>query len=275
MNDRESHPWRLSLGAYLLTALEPDESEEMHRHLETCIDCRAVCADLKPVIEAMDRVPMEAFVADDALANGIAALRVRPSEELWERLRARASLATADVPQAFPERMTAAKTAYRARALASAATIAPSASVRPLSRGPRWKRSLLHPLTATVVSCLLVVAAAVGAYSGFHQSSQPSGTETVSATNSATGVSATLSYRTESSASWVQITVKGVAPHTNCTLFGLSSNGERAVGGSWWTPSAPYGSATYSSIVSMQLSDIRSFQVVDNAGVILLKIPNS
>lgn len=51
-----------SLGAYVLGALDPDETRAVDDHLATCVDCRADLAELRDVRDSLRAVPPEAFL---------------------------------------------------------------------------------------------------------------------------------------------------------------------------------------------------------------------
>jgi len=53
---------RSLLGAYVLGALDPRESQMVHDHLTGCVECRREVADLADLRTAMDEVPPEAFL---------------------------------------------------------------------------------------------------------------------------------------------------------------------------------------------------------------------
>jgi Anti-sigma-K factor rskA/Putative zinc-finger len=82
---RDHRRWRADLSAYLLGALEPDESEAMDRHLEDCQRCRDELRWLQPAIDLIPesvvqleppsglRTRLLAEVRSDAVELGTAA----------------------------------------------------------------------------------------------------------------------------------------------------------------------------------------------------------
>jgi predicted anti-sigma-YlaC factor YlaD len=50
------------LGAHLLGALDPADTDEIEGHLATCADCRAEAAELGSLLALLDEVPPEAFL---------------------------------------------------------------------------------------------------------------------------------------------------------------------------------------------------------------------
>ena len=255
------HPWQEELGAYLVGALEPDEADRMRRHLGECPQCRAQYAELAPVVGLLATVPAEAF-------SDAAAPAVEPGEELWERLRARAGIGDQG-PGAGSAAEAGPGTRRLPRPRSNPAT--PRAA-----RGPRRVRRPLRPATAATISGVLVAAAATGVFLGVHgngSSAPVAGTETVTATDAADGVSGTVQYGPTNWGSWVQITLKGVKPGDDCVLYAMDRRGDKAVASSWWAPPVLGESAVVPGGVSMQSSDIVKFQVSTSLGLVLLNIP--
>jgi anti-sigma factor RsiW len=264
---RHPHRWQEELGAYLVGALEPDEAERVRRHLAACPRCRAEYAELAPVVGLLATVPAEALSAAAEPA-------VEPGEELWDRLRARAGIG--------PQGPGAGFAAEPAAGLGTRLPAQPSPSPSPspatprAGRGPRRPRRPLRPATAATISGVLVAAAATGIFVGVHHNGSGSpvaGTETVTATDAADGVSGTVQYGPTSWGSWVQITLKGVKPGDDCVLYALDRRGDKAVASSWWAPPVLGESAVVPGGVSMQASDIVNFQVSTSLGEVLLNIP--
>jgi hypothetical protein len=130
------------------------------------------------------------------------------------------------------------------------------------------------------LSGALVAAVAFGVYAGVDQHGGGNGgtvaqnVETVAAANAATGVSGTVQYRPTDWGSWVQITLKGVKPGDDCVLYAMDKAGDKTVASTWWAP-YPGGTATIPGGVSMQASDIKTFQVATSVGDVLLTIPTN
>lgn len=264
MNE-EAHPWREDLGAYLVGALDADEAERMRRHLEECPACRAEYAELAPVVGMLASVPAEALAPD-------AAPVAPPDPAGWERLRARAGLTgVATIPDAAPVRQL-----RIGLGSAGPGSGQNAAGTRPPGR-TRTRRRPLRPTAAAALSGALVAAVAFGVYAGVHQDGgdTAAGTETVSAADAVTGVSGTIQYRPTDWGSSVQITLKGVKPGDDCVLYAMDRAGDKAVASTWWAPYATDGSATIPGGVSMQASDIKTFQVTTTVGQVLLTIPAS
>jgi hypothetical protein len=72
----------LSLGAYVLGALEPEERREVRDHLSACPACAAEYAELKRLPQALDRVTLEDLHASPS---------VTPSPDLFDRVSSAAA----------------------------------------------------------------------------------------------------------------------------------------------------------------------------------------
>jgi hypothetical protein len=72
----------LSLGAYVLGALEPEERREVRDHLSACPACAAEYAELKPLPMVLDRVTLEDLHASPS---------VTPSADLFDRVASAAA----------------------------------------------------------------------------------------------------------------------------------------------------------------------------------------
>lgn len=258
-------PWREELGAYLLGALDADEAEGMRLHLEQCPACRAEYAQLAPAVDLLAKVPAEAFAAEQASAEPL-------DPAVWERLRARAGLPGA-AQSPSDVRFAQAPSAPRPTSLAR-----PPRSKAPTRPSHRPRRPM-RPTTAALLSGALVACAAFGIYQGTRPNPVPvvalGVTETVSATNTADGVSGTVQYWPTGWGSGVQITLRGVKPGDNCILYAEDGHGNKSVASSWWAPPVYGQSATIPGGVNMLSSNIKKFQVTTTVGEVLLDIPAS
>jgi anti-sigma factor RsiW len=250
MGEDAFHPWLAELGAYVVGALEPDEAQELRRHLADCPVCQAEYQDLSSAATLLAEVPAEAF-------EPAAGFGADPAG--WERLRARAGLAP---PPIVPQR------GWKPEA----PTPRPDARARSRSR-LRWPS---RPGASAALSGALVALAAAGVFVGVQTAGgSPADTDTVSAANSATGVSGTVEYRPADWGSWVQVTLKGVPRGDNCVMYAVDFDGNRSVAGSWWVPYSGEQSATIPGGVAMEASNIRQFVVETTNGQVLLTVPVS
>jgi hypothetical protein len=214
-------------------------------------------------------VPAEAFEAE-----GPAAARPGPDPASWERLRARAGLASAPASRPVPFAVPASPGTYVPDAHRPAAAPVPRARrSRPRSR-LRWPS---RPGASAALSGALVAVAATGVFVGVQSAggAPTAAVDTVSAANTANGVSGTVQYRPTDWGSWVQITLHGVPRGDNCVMYAVDGSGNRSVAGSWWVPYSGPGSATIPGGVAMQASTIRQFVVETTNGQVLLTVPTS
>lgn len=253
MNEEEFHPWLAELGAYVVGALEPDEAEAMRRHLATCPVCQAEYQDLNSSAALLAEVPAEAFEA-------VGGLGAHPDPAGWERLRGRAGLVTP-------------RPAVPRRAWKPDAT-PPVPHARPRSRSRlRWPS---RPGASAALSGALVAVAATGVFVGVQTAgSSPAAVDTVSAANTANGVSGTVQYRPTEWGSWVQVTLKGVPRGDNCVMYAVDHDGNRSVAGSWWVPYSGSETSTIPGGVAMQATNIQQFVVETTNGQVLLTVPVS
>ena len=99
--------FRLSLGAYLEGALDPDEEARVTGHLDQCAECRAELAQLKPLAAVLGALSVENFMVEaempppsvlPAILDRMRAERERDGRRLWAwRSMAGASIAAAVV----------------------------------------------------------------------------------------------------------------------------------------------------------------------------------
>ena len=82
------HDTTLSLGVYLLGALDPSEQEAVERHLADCVLCRAELTELAELPSILEQVTLE----------DLEQVTLAPPDDLYERVaaRARAEKAAAD-----------------------------------------------------------------------------------------------------------------------------------------------------------------------------------
>jgi anti-sigma factor RsiW len=278
MNEEEFHPWLAELGAYVVGALEPDEAEALRRHLGTCPVCQEEYQRLSPTARLLAMVPAEAFEPADQAGAAPAG----PDPAMWERLRERAGLSGAPAaprpPAVAPPRVPAVAASAEPQAAPAPGPKRPAApsAPRPRSRTRPRLRWPSRPAASAALSGALVAVAAVGVFVGVQAgggSSVP--VSSVSAADTATGVSGTVQYRPTDWGSWVQVTLKGVPPGDDCVMYAVDGHGHQSVAGSWWAPYNGSRSATIPGGVAMQASMIRQFVVETTNGQVLLTVPVS
>jgi hypothetical protein len=208
---------RISLGVYVLGAIDPAERVLVQSHLATCRECRDELAGLAGLPALLARVS----------AAEAAALAVGPDE--------------AFAMDAAPAAATIVKTAEEPpRELV--------ATVLNLTAARRRRRRVTQ--AGLGVAAALIVA--VGVFGGLRASSGNPAPSAVAAgmnnpgtpngpwqtlTTAADGMSATVSYRSMGWGTQLQAKVSGIPQGTFCQLWVIGQNGGRTLAGSWVTDS--------------------------------------
>jgi anti-sigma-K factor RskA len=227
---------RLSLGVYVLGAIDPAERALVDAHLATCRDCRDELAGLAGLPALLARVnpdEISRIRADDAVPP---AASEEPPEELLGTVL---NLAEAR------------KRRNRWRYASVAAGVVVIAAG--LFGG-------LKAATATTTTRTLVVSAGPGSW------------DTVSGTSHATGVSATVAYSDELWGSAFQVLVDHIPPGTTCELWVVHDDGTRTQVAAW-TTSRDEGKAWYSGSMPATAGSIDKFQITAGNQVLLQVTP--
>ncbi len=223
---------RHALGVYVLGAIDPAERTMVDVHLSDCPECREELAGLAGLPALLRRIPVgEAQqVADDDL-DELPGPEV-PSDQMLHSLLART---------------TGARQARRWRNLAAAAALVLVAG----AGGAAGWGALHH-------------AGGVGSpLAGTHFTS-------VSATNPATHVAATVRYAAQDWGTVLDTRVRNVPSGARCQLVVTDSSGHRTVVGGW-TTTYDEGSVWYPGSSSVVLASVRSFEVTSQ-GKVLVKV---
>jgi anti-sigma-K factor RskA len=223
---------RLSLGVYVLGAIDPAERALVDAHLATCRDCRDELAGLAGLPALLARVnpdEVSRIRADDAVPP---AASQEPPEELLGTVL---SLAEAR------------KRRNRWRFVSAAAAVVVIAAG--LFGG-------LKAATSTTTTRTLVVSPGPGSW------------DTASGTSQATGVSATVAYSTELWGSSFQVLVDHIPVGTTCELWVVHPNGTRTQVAAW-TTSADEGKDWYGGSMSATAGPIGQFQITAGHQVLL------
>lgn len=233
---------RISLGVYVLGAIDPADRALVDAHLATCQECR------------------------DELAGfaGLPALLARVSAE--------EAIALAAAGEPFPA---GDETPEPPRELL--ATVLDLTAAR--RRRRRWRDGSLGIAAALIIAA--GVFGGLQAGSGPAQSSITAGaqqnlyagpvggpTETVTKTSG--DMSPTVSFSPMSWGTYLDAKVTGIPPGTNCQLYVIDSSGNSIRAGNWKTDNLE-GKVWYPGSVGLQAKDIVAFQVtVGNAQTIQL-----
>ncbi len=214
---------RHALGVYVLGAIDPAERATVDTHLATCPECREELAGLAGLPALLRRIPVgEAQqLADDDLAE-LPAAEV-PSDEMLRSLL---------------DRTARARQARRWRGLAAAAAVVVAAGA---AGAAGW--GALQPSGAAAGSPAM-----------------PAHFTSVSATNPATHVGATVRYATKGWGTVLDTQVKNVPAGARCELEVTDSSGHTSVVGGW-TATYDQGSAWYPGSSSVALASVHSFEI--------------
>jgi anti-sigma factor RsiW len=249
---------REAVGAYLLGALDPVESDRVAAHLADCSSCRAEYGEL------IELLPLLSSVTEGEAVNG----PVRPEPAVLGRVLETTSQLGADRQgHGLPgDDFAAPRRHKRARGA--------------LRRTPRTRIAL-------GVAC--VVLAAAGSGIGVMMSSSPSTSPTISVAGSWSANATAQPYRPDGSttevmitatvhvypASWgstIQLKMASVPKGYTCTMVVVGRNGQHQEAGNWKAKDGvPF---TVSGSASFTPSVINSIDVVLPDGTTLLSLKN-
>ena len=230
---------RLPLGVYVLGAIDPAERALVDAHLVTCRDCRDELAGLAGLPALLARVnpdEISRIRADDTVRAGShAGADDRPPGELI-------------------------------------GTVLDMAEAR--RRRTRWR---------FLASAAAVVAIAGGLFGGLSSITttptvpipvSPAGTnwETVEATSSVTGASASVAYSHELWGDAFEVLVDHIPVGTTCQLWVVHPNGTRTQVASW-TTAKDEGNVWYSGSMAATAQPISKFQITADHKVLLTAMP--
>jgi hypothetical protein len=230
---------RLSLGVYVLGAIDPAERALVDSHLVTCRDCQDELAGLA----------------------GLPALLARVNPDEISRIRADDTVragAYADADDRPPGELIG--------------TVLDLAEAR--RRRTRWR---------FLASAAAVVAIAGGLFGGLSSITttrtipipvSPAGTnwETVEATSSVTGASASVAYSHELWGDAFEVLVDHIPVGTTCQLWVVHPNGARTQVASW-TTAKDEGNVWYSGSMAATAQPISKFQITADHKVLLTAMP--
>jgi hypothetical protein len=228
---------RISLGVYVLGAIDPAERTQVDTHLSACQECRDELAGLAGLPALLARVSKEEAIA----------------------------LADTDGPPYDPYAIGEHKEAEPSRELL--ATVLDLTAARRTRR--RWSQAGLTVAAAAIVAAgvfgglQLGSAGAQPATAAGRQQSLPIGPvsgsmETVS--QSTDGMTATVSYSNMGWGTALDTSVTGIPVGTNCKLYVIESNGTRVLAGNWVTDPLE-GKVWYPGSVGTSTGTISAFEI--------------
>ena len=220
---------RLSLGVYVLGAIDPAERSLVDAHVATCQNCRDELAGLAGLPALLARVSAEeafALAADPFPGSAAGAELPRNSEPPRELL----------------------------------ATVLDLTAAR--RRRRRWWNASLSVAAALIIAVGVFGGLRLGSSPASQNPNLPvgaSGTwETV--TGHSAGMSATVKYRSVGWGTQLDAEVTGIPIGTNCQLWVVDDTGHRVLAGSWLTD-YDEGTVWYPASAAMNANDVESFQI--------------
>ncbi len=247
---------REMLGAYVLGALEPEETEEVRRHIETCPACTEEYAQLRPLPGLLDLVSVEEVTTSvpgptAGVQGESRAAWPLPTDRQWHALVGRA------------ERE---RSGRRRRALAATAGAVAAAGLLAFFGAFALRDGGDGSPTATP--------------SPTSSATAPAGDQ-VGAVDNRTGVHATVSFTAVGWGTKLAVELGGVPAGEKCSLIAVSASGRREVASSWQVPASGYprdpvsggaGTITIPGAVGMQPDQIDHYEIVTVSGKKLLNI---
>jgi Putative zinc-finger len=227
----DCHEARLSLGVYVLGAIDPAERALVDQHLAGCRECRDELAGLAGLPALLARVSTEEAVA-------LAATDVLPPE-------------AEEGPEPPGELL--------------ASVIDLTAARR---RGRRWREVVLAAAAALLIAAGVfggLRLTAAPAQSSQAAASWPyySGSSTgpwESSTGGSGGIEVTVDYRPMSWGTVLAANVDGIPVGTKCQMWVIGPGKSRVLAGSWTTDSTE-GSVWYPASAAVKAADVQSFVI--------------
>jgi Putative zinc-finger len=232
---------RLSLGVYVLGAIDPAERALVDAHLLTCEECRDELAGLAGLPALLARVnpdEISRICADDAVGSSVpaaVAVEDRPPGELIGTVL--------DLAEARRRRS-------RWRIAASAAAVAAIAG------------GLFGGLSSITTTQTIKVPVSSGTAQW----------ETVQAVSKISGASASVAYSHEMWGDAFEVLVDHIPVGTTCQLWIVHPDGTRTLAGAWTTASDE-GKVWYGGSMAASDKAISSFQITSGRTVLLTAKP--
>ncbi len=238
---------RLSLGVYVLGAIDPDERAQVDAHLAGCPECRAELAGLEGLPALLAQVSTEEAIAL-AASDGppaMAADVAEPTEEASDGPPA----AEAEVGAPSEEMLGAVLNLTAAR------------------RRRRWREAIIGVAAAVIVAA--GVFGGLRATSAPAQSAQaninypyygPAGGPWEVSTGGSNGMTATVMYRPMGWGTELAAQIKGVPVGTWCKMWVIGPGNSRVLAGSW-VADANEGSVWYPASAAVSAAQVQTFVI--------------
>ncbi|MFC1420218.1 anti-sigma factor family protein [Streptacidiphilus cavernicola] len=275
-------PQSVSLGAYLLGALDPEERRAMELHVAGCEQCRAELVELAPLPGLLRHTAFEELpeTAEAAESLGPAHWQPEPPRDGGSPTGdPRGAAPRADGPQGSgPEAFGPQDGAPQDGGSTGVAGSGGAAGAEPRVGGAggahhrRPPRRRLVAAGLTLAACVtgLAVYAAVG-----RDNPSPGGAKPVaatwSATDPATHVSASAEIIPEAWGTQFELRLGGLPSGITCHLVVHGKDGSSETAGTWG--SGYSSSASVPASTSISPADITGLSVIDGAGGTLVQLP--
>jgi len=230
----------VSLGAYLLGALDPEERRAMELHVATCEQCRAELVEMAPLPGLLRHTPFEELPETAAAAESLGPVRGQAAH----------GQAAPEPPVSEPQ----------------PAEPAPAQHRRPRRRG------LVTAAGMALAACVAGVAvyAAVGRDNPPAATTAAAAAATWNATNPSTHVSASAAITPEAWGTQFQLKLGGLPIGITCHLVVHAKDGRSETAGTWGSGYA--SSAMVPASTSISPSEITGLDIVDGSGGTLVQV---
>jgi hypothetical protein len=229
---------RISLGVYVLGAIDPAERALVDAHLATCRDCRDELAGLAGLPALLARVSTEEAIALAATDGPIPAGAGEAPEPPRELLGTVLDLTAARRRRRRWREASLGVAAALIIAVGVFGGLRLGSSPAPLSNAAQGQSAL---------------------YNG------PANGPMQTVTGKSGGMAATVSYSPMGWGTQVDVKVSGIPVGTNCQLWALDSSGNRFLAGTWVTDNDE-GKVWYPGSVGLPSRNVAAFQVTVGHG---------
>ncbi|MEZ0109666.1 hypothetical protein ABH920_003680 [Catenulispora sp. EB89] len=234
----EQEDLRISLGAYVLDALDEAESQQVRKHLRECLPCQHEYDELVEVRMVLDHARATSALGAWSFLDATPSAAPQPTVPAPNRRRTRQSRP----PHRHRRRR-------RLGLAAAGAVLAGTAGIGGFLLGDLGN---------------LGNVGSVGGVTG-GQSGTPPGTRAVAATG-VNGITASIRFHPESWGTSMQVTMSNVPADYTCTLTAVAKDG-RIETASTWTSGAQGGTVTVPGAVALPASAIDHFDVAVAPGI--------
>ncbi|MFC1429941.1 anti-sigma factor [Streptacidiphilus sp. N1-3] len=234
----------VSLGAYLLGALDPDERRAMELHVAGCEQCRAELVELAPLPGLLRHTPFEELPETAAAAESLSPLR--------EQSLPGPAPAPVPVPELMP---------------------VPASGQVPVPAQHRRQRRRGLLTTAGLALAACVAGVAVYAAVGRDNPSAPrtAAAATWSATDPTTHVSASAAMIPEAWGTKFEVKLGGLPSGITCHMVVHAKDGRSETAGTWGSNYGPW--AVIPASTSISPAEITGLDIVDGSGNMLVQLP--